>query len=290
MNSISRCGIVLLFPACCLCPSQLPAKPDIFRQVGFDQRLDQQVPPGLRFRDHTGAYVSFGQYFGDKPIVLSLVYYECPMLCTLELNGLVRSLKVLESTAGDDFEVVVVSFDPGETPELAARKRQSYIAQYARKSAGDGWHFLTGDESNVQELCAAVGFRHVYDADRDEFAHPSGIVLLTPTGRVARYFYGIDYPAIDLRLGLVEASAGKIGSPTDHLLLLCYGYDPVTGKYGLLIMKLLRLAGVATVVVLGGFIGLMLYREGRARKRLDERSGTIPHSAAVKCGHRRVFL
>lgn len=251
--------------------------PDMFSNIGFDQRLDAQVPGGLQFRDHTGQAVTLDHYYGDVPILLSLVYYECPMLCTLELNGLVRSLKTLGLTAGEDFTILTVSFDPGETTELAAEKRSSYLQQYGRPAADRGWHFLTGEEEPIEALCQAVGFRYQYDPARDEYAHASGIVVLTPEGRVARYFYGIDYPAKDLRLGLVEASQGTIGSPTDHLLLLCYAYDPATGKYGFLVMNVIRLGGLATVVGLGGFIGTMLYRDHRKGK--SDVSLTRPHSA-----------
>jgi protein SCO1/2 len=266
MNRNSSGSFVTLCALLILCGRGITAELRVFEQVGFDQRLDGQIPLSLEFRDHTGRTVRLGRYFGEKPTVLSLVYYECPMLCTLELNGLLRSLKAVGLSAGDDFTVLTVSFDPEETPELAARKRESYLKQLDGGSAHDGWHFLTGEESNIRRLCEAVGFHYAYDPERDEYAHPSGIVLLTPEGRIARYLYGIDYAAKDLRLGLVEASEGKIGSPTDQLLLLCYGYDPATGKYGLLVIRLLRLGGLITVIALGGFVGLMLYRERRIRR------------------------
>lgn len=238
----------------------------VFDQVAFEQRLNEQLPRSLQFRDHVGQAVSLDQFFGEKPVILSLVYYECPMLCTLELNGLLRTLKSLEMTAGDDFTVLTVSFDPGETPELAATKRRSYLQRYDRPKAHGGWHFLTGNQDNITKLCEAVGFRYVYDSERDEYAHASGIIVLTPEGTIARYFYGIDFPAKDLRLGLVEASAGTIGTATDQLLLLCYGYDPTTGKYGFLVMNAIRLGGLATVLVLAGFVGVMLLRERRSAR------------------------
>lgn len=247
--------------------------PKVFQQVGFDQQLDRQVPGSLTFRDHNGRTVTLDDYYGEKPIVLSLVYYECPMLCTLELNGLVRSLKTLEMSAGEDFTIVTISFDPSESPQLAAEKRERYLGEYQRASADDGWQFLTGDEDSIQQLCKAVGFRYVYDFERDEYAHASGIVVLTPGGRVSRYFFGIEYAPKDLRLGLVESSAGKIGSAADHLLLLCYGYDPANGKYGFLVMNALRLGGVATLLALGGFVGVMHYRDHQTRTAVNAHLG-----------------
>lgn len=236
---------------------------DVIRQVGFDQKLDAQVPLELGFRDATGQPVALQNYFGKKPVVLALVYYDCPMLCTMVLNGLVRSLRAVKLDAGDQFQVVVVSFDPGETPALAAAKKDAYVHQYGRAGAAEGWHFLTGEQVSIRRLTQAVGFRYTYDARSRQFAHASGIVVLTPSGKVSRYFYGIEYAARDLRLGLVEASANKIGTTIDQVLLFCYHYDPLTGKYGFVIMNFIRLAGLATVLALGGFIFLMLRRERR---------------------------
>lgn len=254
-----------------LCRWSEAQEPSVFTEVAFDQRLNEQLPMSLEFRDQSGQAVRLEQYFGKKPVILSLVYYECPMLCTLELNGLVKSLKTLNLSAGTDFTLLTVSFDPGETTELAAKKRRSYLAQYDRTGAELGWHFLTSDRESIEALCDAVGFHYVYDPERDEYAHASGIVVLTPNGKIARYFFGIEFPARDLRLGLVEASSGKIGSATDQLLLLCYGYDPTTGRYGFLVMSAVRLGGLATVLVLGGFIGGTAYRERRRRSPLEER-------------------
>jgi protein SCO1/2 len=241
-------------------------EPSVFTEVAFDQHIDEQLPLSLEFRNHAGETVSLEKYFGTKPVILSLVYYECPMLCTLELNGLVKSLKTLDLSAGKDFTLLTVSFDPGETPVLAAEKRRSYLAQYDRPGADADWQFLTGDRENIKALCESVGFRYVYDPQRDEYAHASGIVVLTPDGKISRYFFGIEYPARDLQLGLVEASSGKVGSVTDQLLLLCYGYDPTTGRYGFLVMSAVRLGGVATVIGLGGFIGATAYRERCGRR------------------------
>lgn len=243
--------------------AQSPAS-RIMRQAKFDQRLGEKIPATATFRDATGQLRQLKEFLGRRPVVLALVYYECPMLCTLELNGLVRSLKALPMRLGRDFTVLTVSFDPGETPELAAKKKVSYLAQLDRPANSAGWRFLTGDQKNIDQLCSAVGFQAVYDPQRDEYAHASGLVVLTPEGTISRYFFGIDYPARDLRLGLTEASRGELGGLSDHLLLLCYAYDPATGKYGLVIMNVIRLGGIATVLLLGGFIAVSIYRDRRA--------------------------
>jgi len=240
-------------------------RPAVLDEVGIDQKLNEPVPLDLEFRDETGKTVQLRDYFGEKPVVLSLVYYECPMLCTMVLNGLLRSFRALTFDVGKDFTVVTVSFDPRETPALAAAKKKTYIEGYGRPVAADGWHFLTGDEASIKRLTQAVGFRYVYDEETKQFAHASGIMVLTPQGKLARYFYGIEYAPKDLRLGLVEASAGKVGSPVDQVLLYCYHYDPQTGKYGVVIMNVLRLAGGATVLILGAFMFVMFRRDRRLR-------------------------
>ena len=240
--------------------NQLPPQ---LRDVGIDQKLDAQVPLDLAFRDETGRAVRLGDYFGKRPVVLSLVYYDCPMLCTLVLNGMVRGLRAIPFEPGKDFEAVTVSFDPHETPALAAAKKRTYLDRYRRPGAEAGWHFLTGGEASIRPLTQAVGFRYTYDPEIKQFAHASGIMLLTPEGRVSRYFYGLEYSARDMRLGLVEASANKIGSPVDQVLLYCFHYDPVTGKYGMVIMNTVRMAGVATVLALGLFLGIMFRQEKR---------------------------
>jgi protein SCO1 len=241
--------------------------PGVLAEVRFDQRLDVQVPLDLVFRDETGTPVRLGEYFGQKPVILTLNYYDCPMLCPLALEGLVRSLRPLSFGIGEQFDVLTVSFDPRETPEHAAAAEARYTRDYARPGAAAGWHFLTGAEASVRLLTEAVGFRAVYDDDKQQYAHAAGIVVLTPQGRVARYLYGTELPTRDLRLALVEAAAGKIGSPIDRLLLFCYRYDPATGKYSLLVMKTLRLAGLATLLGLGGFMAVMFRRE---------RASTVP--------------
>src|SRR5207249_754820 len=233
----------------------------VLSDVGIDQRLNEAVPLDLAFRDEMGRAVRLADYFGEKPVILSLNYYDCPMLCTLILNGLLRSLRVLPFDAGKEFNVVTVSFDPRETPGMAAKKKLAYMDEYRRPGAADGWHFLTGDEASIARLTDAVGFRYKYDPESQQWAHASAIMVLTPEGRLSRYFYGLEYSARDLRLSLVEAAANRIGSPADRVLLYCYHYDPTTGKYGIVIMNILRLAGLGTVLALGAFVTLMIYRE-----------------------------
>lgn len=236
-------------------------QPDILKKIGIEQRLGEQAPLDLEFYDEAGNTVPLQQYFGEKPVILALVYYNCPMLCNLVLNGLTKNLKPLSFSAGEEFDIISLSFDHRETPALAAEKKKNYLKDYDRASAASGWHFLTGDSVNISRLAEAVGFRYQYDPVTKEYAHAGGIMVLTPQGKLARYFYGVDYPSRDLRLSLVEASENKIGSPVDQLLLYCYHYDPRTGKYGLVIMNVLRLAGIATVLLLVAFVIVMLRRD-----------------------------
>lgn len=233
----------------------------ILEDVGIDQRLNESVPLDLVFRDETGREVRLGEYFGKKPVILSLVYFKCPMLCTLVLNGLVRSLRATSFDPGREFDVITVSFDPSETPETAATMKRVYMDEYRRPGAERGWHFLTGNEASIARLTEAVGFRYKYDPVSRQFAHASGIMVLTPSGRVAQYFYGLEYSARDLRLSLVESSENRIGSPVDQVLLYCFHYDPAKGKYGLAIMRVLRIAGVGTVLGLGVLIVSLVYRQ-----------------------------
>lgn len=238
-------------------------QPPLLDDVGLEQRLHEQLPLDLTLRDETGAPVRLGAYFGTKPVILILAYYDCPNLCTLVLNGLLRTLRTLSFTVGEQFDVVTVSIDPDNTPAMAAAKKAQYIRGYGRPGAAHGWHFLTGEAAAIQRLAQAVGFRYTYDAERDQFAHASGIMLLTPQGKLARYFYGIEYAPRDVRLGLVEAAANRIGTPIDQLLLFCYHYDPESGTYSLVILKTLRVAGVVTVLLLGGFVSVMVRRDRR---------------------------
>lgn len=234
-------------------------RPDLLKDVGIDQKLNDEIPLDLKFRDEHGQTVQLAQYFGSKPVILTLVYYNCPMLCTQVLNGLDRSLKNIPLDIGKDFNVVTVSIDPTERPVLAEAKQAMYTGMYGRPGAAEGWHFLTGDEPEIKALARAVGFRYAYDAQSKQFAHASVVMMLTPEGRMSRYFYGIQYPERDLRLGLIEASQGKISSPVDAILLFCYHYDPHTGKYGLLISRVIQLAGGLTILI-GGIFLFFLFR------------------------------
>lgn len=238
--------------------------PQALRDVGFDQRLNEQVPPDLCFRDESGRTVRLGDYFGHRPIILVLAYYKCPMLCTQVLNGLVRCLLDVPLVMGKDYEVVTVSFDPRETPDLAAAKRATYLERYGRPGSAGGWHFLTGDEEPIKRLTKAVGFRYRYDAVNDQYAHASGIMVLTPEGRISRYFYDVSFSPRDVRLGLVEASDNKIGSPVDQILLFCFHYDPAEGKYGATVMNFVRLGGALTLLSIGGML-FILWRQERRR-------------------------
>lgn len=247
---------LLAYPAACAAQLTGPVqnigvRPELLKEVGIDQKLNDVIPLGLTFRDENGNPVKLSQYFGQKPVLLSLVYYNCPMLCTQVLNGIDRSLRYVPMDIGKDFEVVTVSIDPSESPKLASAKRDLYVGIYGRPGAAEGWHFLTGDESQIKQLANAAGFRYAYDADSKQFAHASAIMILTPEGKISRYFYGIQYPSRDVRLGLVEASEGKIGSPVDQILLFCYHYDPITGKYGLLVSRVIKAGGLLTMLAIG---------------------------------------
>lgn len=239
--------------------------PAPLREIGFDQNLDALVPLDTPFRDESGRTVRLGDYFGRRPVVMVFAYYDCPMLCTLVINGLSSALKVMSLSPGQDFEIVTVSFDPRDTPASATAKKASYLERYRREGAAEAWHFLTGDQASIDRLTKAAGFRYVWDKDTKQFAHPTGVIVLTPDGRLARYLFGIEYGPRDLRFAIVEASAGKIGSAVDSLLLYCYHYDPMTGRYGLVIMKAMRIAGAGTVLALGSFILVMVRREKRSR-------------------------
>lgn len=263
MRGPSRIAVVL---AAALAGDSATAEvPPGLRDVGIEQRLDENVPLDLPFRDESGAVVRLGQYFVDRPVVLALVYYECPMLCTLVLNGLVSSLKAVSLDAGSDFEVVAVSIDPDETPAMAAAKKDTYLHAYRRPGAADGWHFLTGDEQAIASLADAIGFRYRYDEESGEFAHAAGIAVLTPSGRIARYFYGVEYAPRDLRLGLIEAAEERIGTAVDQLMLFCFRYDVATGRYSAAVLNLVRLGGVLTVAAFGVFFVASRSREVKRR-------------------------
>jgi len=244
--------------------------PPILREVGYDQRLGEQVPLDLPFRDEAGRTVTLRQYLGDKPVLLVPAYYECPMLCTLVLNGVVSALRALPFDIGREFRVVTVSFDPTETSELAAAKKERYLTEYRRPGAEAGWHFLVGDESSIRPVMASIGFRYAWDEAAKQFAHASGIVVLTPGGRVSHYFYGVEFPPRDLRLAFVEASNERIGSLVDQLLLFCFHYDPATGRYSQVALNAVRLGGVLTMLALGTFVFVMLRRDRAQRTHRPE--------------------
>jgi protein SCO1 len=235
--------------------------------VKIQPRPGNPVPLDASFRDETGEVVELGRYFGDKPVVLVLAYFRCPRLCTEVLNDMNKALRgVSPFSAGRDFQVVVVSFDAREKPALAAAKKRSYVEDYARPGAEAGWHFLTGEQPSIDRLKEAVGFRAVYDPKDDQFAHDSAIVVLTPAGKVSRYLFGLGYNPRDLRLALVESSEGKIGSVIDHVLLMCFHYDPSTGKYSATVMAIVRAGGMLTIAALVGFWLVSARRGGRAAK------------------------
>jgi len=236
-------------------------RPEVLKNVGLDQKLNAQVPLDLTFKDERGATVTIGQLVQGKPAILTLVYYQCPMLCTEVLNGTLNSLKEVPLEIGKDFSVITVSIDPTEKPVLADAKQIMYAGLYGRRGAVSGWHFLTGDEEQIQKLAAAVGFRFVYDKESSQFAHASGMMVMTPEGRLSRYFYGIAYPPRDVRLALVEASAGKIGSTVDEILLFCFHYDPVTGKYAVTILNVVRAMGALSALAIALMIWFFLRRE-----------------------------
>jgi protein SCO1/2 len=236
--------------------------PPQLRGVGIDQRLDNQVPLNLKFRDESGQPVTLGSFFGKKPVVLSLVYYTCPMLCTMAENGLLNALRNVKFNIGKQYEVVTVSIDPTETPLMAMGKKAVYVGLYGRPEAKQGWHFLVGDEPNIRALAHSVGFNYNYIPETKQIAHATGMIVLTPQGKVSRYFYGIQYPARDIRLALVEASSEKIGNPVDAIMLYCCQYDPHTGKYGMILAHVMKVAGAITLLCMGTLI-LALSRGGR---------------------------
>jgi protein SCO1 len=245
--------------------SQDPAL-KLINEIGIVQKLDAQIPLDLEFRDETGRTVKLADYFGQRPVVLNLAYYECPMLCNMTRDGLVKTLRTMTFMPGKEFNVLTVSFDARENSKLAARAKRKTMTFYGRDDVADGWHFLTGDKPAIERLTQSVGFRYAWDDNGGRYAHAAGIIVLTPEGRVSRYLNGVEFEARDLRLALVEASAGKIGSPSDQVLLYCYQYDPMTGRYGLAIMNALRAGGAAIVLLLFGGIGILIVRERRSQR------------------------
>ena len=256
--------------------AKVPGLPPQLRNVGFDPQLNAQLPLDLAFRDEVGHELSLRSYFHAKPVVLAFVYYGCPMLCNEVEQGLVGTLKMISFDPGRDYEVVFVSFDPRETPDMALQKKQAAMSRFARPETAAGWHFLTGPKDSIDALTHAANFRYTFDAKSNLFAHASGILLLTPEGRISRYFFGVNYPGWDVRLGLVDASAGKIGTPADHLLLFCFQYDPSAARYSAPILRIVRLGGLLTI--LGIVTGILIFgrRWGAHAARSDE-TGAVSH-------------
>lgn len=256
-----RRALLVLLAAASVAGADPSARPAPLQEIGFDQRLGETLPLDIRLRDEQGRDVVLRDLFRGRPVVLSLVYYECPMLCTLSLNGLVSALDVLKLEPGRDFDLVTVSFDARESPDQARKRKNVYLNRYRRPSAAGAWHFLTGEGAEIERLTRAVGFRYVWDEETKQFAHAAGVVVVTPQGVLSRYLYGIEYAPKDLRFALIESAARRIGTPVDAFLLSCYRYDPVHGRYGAYVMGILRAAALATVGILGGFVALMLRRE-----------------------------
>jgi len=246
-------------------PSNQPSS--ILDQVGLDQHLNERIPLEASFVDESGQVVQLGRYFGQKPVIITMVYYQCPMLCSQVLNGLTSSLNVLRFNVGRDFNIVTVSFDPRDTPSAAAASKKTFLQRYRRAGSEEGWHFLTGNKDQIDALAHALGFRYAWDPEIQQYAHASGIMLLTPDGRIAQYYYGIEYAPRDLKFGLIEASQGKIGSLVEQVLLYCYHYDPSRGRYGAVIFNVLRVVALLTTLILGGFMAVMFRRDWVASRR-----------------------
>ena len=255
--------------------------PAQLQNVGFDPQLNAQIPLDLPFVDENGGSVQLRDYFKQKPVVLAFVYYGCPMLCNQVEQGVVGALRMLSFTPSRDYDVVFISFDPRESPDMAAQKKKSALAHFNRPDTAAGWHFLTGTKESIDTATKAANFRYSFDAKTNLFAHASGIMLLTPDGRISRYFYGVEYPGRDMRLGLVDASAGKIGTPIDHVLLFCYQYDPSSATYSASILKLIRLGGILTVLCI--VVGILIFRRRDATQAGMERAqprGTLNERGA----------
>lgn len=259
-----------------IAPQGTPAQqlPSELNNVGIDQKLDAQVPLDLPFKDEAGQSVTLQKYVHDKPVVLALVYYDCPMLCTEVLNGMTSTLRDLKFDIGKDYQVVTVSFDPKETPQLAAAKKASYIQRLGKPGAADGWHFLTGPESSIKQLTDAVGFHYVWDPQTQVFNHATAIMILTPDGKISKYFYGVQYSPTDMRFGLIQASDNKIGTPVDKVLLFCCKYNATTGKYDLIVSRLLSILAAGTILALSAFLYVM-FRFGPKRKSSDRETAKV---------------
>jgi len=250
--------------------------PTILKQVGIEQHLDAQLPLDRVFHDETGHDVRLAQFFGSRPVVLSLVYYNCPMLCGEVLNGMASVFSVLKFDIGKDFDVVTVSFDPRETPDLARSKKRVFAERYGRAGVEQGWHFLTGSRESIDALTRATGFNYAWDEESGQFAHAAAIMVITPGGKISKYFYGVEYAPKDVRFGLIQASENRIGTVVDQVLLYCYHYDPRTGKYGAIISRVMQLAGLLTILILGGLLIVMFRLEPQpSRTPLGRKGGSV---------------
>jgi protein SCO1 len=244
---------------------QVDTTPGILKNVGIAQHLNYQLPLNLTFTDDTGKQVQLGNYLGKRPAILALVYYRCPMLCSEELDGLTSALEMVNFVPGKDFNIIVVSIDPTETPDLAAAKKRTYLKRYGKPETANGWHFLTGTQANIDALTKVVGFKYVKipgpDGKLTQFAHASSIQIVTPEGKLAQYYMGVEYSPKDLLLGLDEASSNRIGSPVDNILTYCYHYDPKTNTHSLIVARVVQLGGALTLLMLGGFMFVMLRKD-----------------------------
>jgi protein SCO1/2 len=280
----STMGLMLMLAACSILGAAQPALAQpggALKEVGFDQNLNAQIPLTTKFRDENGQPVQLSDYFGRRPVILVMGYSNCPLLCSQVLGEVTRSLKPLDFSIGKDFDIVTVSINPKETPEQADSLRRNYLKRYNRPGSESGWHALTGDEPSIDRLAKAVGFRYTYSPKLNLYAHASGFVLLTPAGRISRYFYGIEFPARELKYALIEASASRIGSPIDKLVLYCYDFDPATGKYTLAIMTVIRVLGVATALALGTFMFAMVRRDRRLARATMASYPELPPGPAI---------
>jgi len=268
LRRAARFALALL--AAGVASAQLPqiGVPAMLKGVGIEQKLNSQLPLEARFTDESGQSVRLGDYFRGKPVILALVYYRCPMLCNLILSGLTESLRKISLDPGRDFQVVAISFDPDETPDLAKAKRENYLRKYNRPADDDGWHFLTGKDPAIHQVADAVGFGYKWDPRQKQWAHASAIYVITPEGKTSRYFYGVAFKSRDVRLGLVDASNHKIGNLADEIILYCYCYNPKNGKYGFAIVNSLRIVGCATLLALGSFVVINLRRDKKSSRHV----------------------
>ncbi len=277
-SSPLRLGVALIMLVAIAGPAEaqlVSEVPEALDEVGVTEHLDAKLPLDARFRDESGEWVELGSYFdGERPVILTLNYYRCPMLCGLQLNGVVDGLEQMDWSPGEEFEMVTVSINPLETPELATAKKQNYLKRLQRPSAGSGWHFLTGNEPEIERLAETVGFGYTYDAESGEYAHAAVTMVITPDGRIARYLYGIEYPAKRLKLALLEAAEGSIGTTLDQLILYCYHYDPTNRRYSPVAMNIMRLGGSATALILGISLGGFWALEWRRKKRSAKKKDT----------------